>query len=112
MQLVNTSGHYQFLHNTLSVGLVTFTVHDIGQDQEISSSKQLTYNDSESTANIQIVDKPVFIEKDQNGKECLVYNSFMMEVGKMYPITYEGEKWVLKRTEKDVEFMKFHPNKK
>lgn len=30
-----------------------------------------------------------------------------MELGKMYKINYKGEKWALRKTEKDVEFLKY-----
>jgi hypothetical protein len=56
--------------------------------------------------------RPVYITKDDSGKESIMYNSNLMEGGKLYEIDWQGEKWALKKTDKDVEFMKFESEEK
>jgi hypothetical protein len=43
------------------------------------------------------------------GQEVIVYNSSLMELNKPYEIIWEGEKWALNKTEKDIEFQKWEP---
>ena len=50
--------------------------------------------------------KPAVYVKDQQ----LYYDSNLMEVGKLYEIDWEGQKWALKKTERDIEFMKWEPD--
>jgi len=62
----------------------------------------------ESTVNIHfVIPKAVYVEII-NGDEQIVYHSKVMTSNKIYEITYKGEKWGLRKTDSDVEFMKFH----
>ncbi len=67
--------------------------------------------DRNSSISVQLP-RPVYVEKDDAEKERIIYKSSAMELGKLYEIEYKGERWALRRNEREVEFMKFHPNKK
>jgi hypothetical protein len=48
------------------------------------------------------MESPVFV-CDEN----VFYHSDSMEEGKLYPIVWKGEKWALRKTDYQVEFMKW-----
>jgi hypothetical protein len=79
------------------------------QEQKLPPSTEYT---STSVAAEQLsIPKPVYVQKNVRGEdEGIVYNSLVMESGKQYEVIYKGEKWALKKTSTDVEFMKYYPD--
>lgn len=53
------------------------------------------------------ISQPVYVTKDDSGKEIVYYNSRLMEYNKLYEIIWEGEKWALKKTDQEVKFLKW-----
>jgi hypothetical protein len=56
---------------------------------------------------ITISQPAVYVSRDKNGKESVYYNSKLMEYNKKYEIEWEGERWALRKTEKEIEFLKW-----
>lgn len=54
--------------------------------------------------------KPVRITKGADGKEELRYTSSAMELGKIYPVVWNGLQYGLMKTESNVQIMRFYPN--
>jgi hypothetical protein len=111
LSITDTSGYYQILQDrTLSDGM-RLIIH-INESGDNETPTQRTYSNAALVTDIQIPGKPVYVEKDESGKESIIYNSSIMKLGKDYPIEYNGEKWALRRTTDDVEFKKFYPTKR
>ncbi|MDN5847892.1 MAG: hypothetical protein L0H53_16655, partial [Candidatus Nitrosocosmicus sp.] len=56
--------------------------------------------------------EPVYVYKDDSGSESVYYNSRLMKNGQLYEIEWEGAKWALRKTDKEVEFLKWDSNHK
>lgn len=80
-------------------------------EEEKELTPSIEYTSSSVTAFQISIPKPVYLSTNEQGEECIVYNSFAMELGKLYPVEYKGEKWILVKTEKGVDFRKFHADK-
>lgn len=52
--------------------------------------------------------EPVYVKKE-NGGETLVYNSNMMNPGKQYPVTWNGEHYLLIKNQAHIDIYKFYP---
>ncbi len=61
-----------------------------------------------NNANFKIPHDPVYVRQTLDGEQ-LVYQTSMMEKGKLYTVDWNGEKHVLMKTEDRVEFYKFIP---
>lgn len=73
-----------------------------------ASEFQLEYHSDTYTEELHInVPKPVYIIKDEEGDENLMYNSSAMESGKLYEIDWKGERWAIRKDDKNVEFLRF-----
>lgn len=55
------------------------------------------------------IPSPVYVRRNEAGEEVVVYRSNLMELNKLYEIEWQGEKWALRRTERDVELLKGEP---
>jgi hypothetical protein len=80
------------------------------QEKKLTPSTEYTSTSIETHQQISIPE-PVYLSRNESGEECIVYNSFVMELGKRYPVKYKGEKWILVKTGTGVDFMKFHADK-
>ena len=87
-------------------------------NNEIDSEKEFkkedfTVRNLESFDNILEIEfpMPVYVLKDEKGEESVYYNSNEMEQNMFYEITWNGEKWALKRTAKEIEFHRWIPDK-
>ena len=54
--------------------------------------------------------EPVRVTKGADGKEELRYTSSAMEIGKIYPVVWNGIQYGLMKTASDVQIMRFYPN--
>ncbi len=57
------------------------------------------------------VAEAVYVEKI-GGQEQLVYRTSEMEMDKLYPVEWDGEKYALRKTKQSVEIFKFYPEEK
>ena len=53
--------------------------------------------------------KPVYVTKKQNGTQELRYNSNLMELEKIYPVTWNDKKYGIQRTHDGVDILRFYP---
>ena len=107
---VETGNYHKLKSQNSSLSNQYFYAHiQEGVETKIAPLIKATWD--EDTANINfVIPKAVYVEVI-NGDEQIVYHSKVMTLNKIYEITYKGEKWGLKKTDSDVDFMKFHPKK-
>lgn len=54
--------------------------------------------------------EPVRVIRGADGSDDLRYNSSVMELGKIYPVTWNGKRYGLRKTARDVEILRFYPD--
>lgn len=91
-----------------TTGIVSF----IGSDVEVklSGPEWENYTVQEYLDSL-IFPEPVYVE-EYDGVERLVYNSSKMKLGELYKIRWNNQDYALRKTDKEIEILKFYPDQK
>lgn len=57
-----------------------------------------------------LIREPVRVTKGDDGREELRYNSSVMQMGKIYQVMWNGKPYGLRKTESEVEILRFYPD--
>jgi hypothetical protein len=112
---VLTDGYQRFISTEDITGSSSILITDVQIDEEKKFSSIRYTPTLERIIVLPIsIPRPVYVVKEESTGEDkeIIYNAPMMEFGKLYEINFKGERWALRKTEKEVEFLKFYPDKK
>lgn len=54
---------------------------------------------------------PVRVAEGPDGREELIYNSSVMKLGEIYQVVWNGKPYGVRKTETNVDIMRFYPNR-
>ena len=112
MSSIDMTGKDEVIHSK-TVELSTdckssYVAIEMIQDTEITLPEQVFSN---SSGEFKLVaTNPVFVQKDESGKEILRYNAKYMELDKPYEVKWDGEYLVLFKRQDHIDIYKFYPD--
>lgn len=51
------------------------------------------------------------VAEGPDGREELIYNSSVMQLGEIYQVVWNGKPYGVRKTEANVDIMRFYPNR-